>query len=250
MSAPRFDFGAVFDADYLHFYGPRIDAATSRDDAELVAGLLADTLGKRRGTRVLDVGCGHGRIALELAARGCAVTGIDTSAPFLRRAKAAAKQRKLPVRFLAQDMRALNYTAEFDAALSWFSSFGYFDDTTDRAVLAALARALRPGGVLLLDHVNRDWLLANFQAVRLFERGRQTMIDRNSFDPIDNRLTCHRTVWRGGARRDMHYAVRLFTCSELRGWLVDAGFAQVDFVDGERATFSRGSDRMIAVARR
>jgi SAM-dependent methyltransferase len=89
--------------------------------------------------RVLDAPCGPGRIAGRLAARGCAVVGIDDSELMLDLARDAFPD----VRFERVDLRELSYQAEFDAVVNWFTSFGYFDPAINDALLAAFARALR-----------------------------------------------------------------------------------------------------------
>ena len=103
---------------------------------------------------VLDVPCGFGRIANRLAARGCRVTGLDASPLFLARARQDAAALGVAVEYVAGDMRALPWAGRFDRLVCWFTSFGYFDDATDRRVLAGFRRALRPGGRLVLDHAN------------------------------------------------------------------------------------------------
>src|SRR6266545_8347446 len=71
-------------------------------------------IGFDRSLRVLDVGCGTGRHAIELAKRGYAVTGIDLSPSLLVRAREKAAQAGVSVTFVHRDARALPYTAEFD----------------------------------------------------------------------------------------------------------------------------------------
>ncbi|MDE2490951.1 MAG: class I SAM-dependent methyltransferase [Elusimicrobia bacterium] len=133
---------------------------------EAVAAAPAETdfawraLGLRPGDRVLDVACGTGRHAVRLARRGALVLGVDASAAYLREARRAA--RGLPgVRFVRGDMRRLHACGEFDAAVNLWTSFGYFRrPADDLRVLRGIARALKPGGRLLIDVSNFDWVRA------------------------------------------------------------------------------------------
>jgi SAM-dependent methyltransferase len=103
---------------------------------------------------VLDVGCGPGRHALALAARGIEVVGIDISRRFVDLASAAAAELAASVAngtsrasFERMDARALTFDAEFDAAVSLCQgAFGLVGPGPDEEVLAGMARALRPGG--------------------------------------------------------------------------------------------------------
>lgn len=117
--------------------------------------LIAE-LGLRRGQRVLDVGCGPGRHALELARRGLAVTGVDISEGFLEVARATAEREGLPAEFRALDARHLDYGAHFDAAISLCEgAFGLVGTDDDHlAVLDGMARTLRPGGKLALSFIS------------------------------------------------------------------------------------------------
>jgi cyclopropane fatty-acyl-phospholipid synthase-like methyltransferase len=79
----NFDFNNVFGDDYLHFYGP--DLTPERNERETEA--IWQILSLQSGQTVLDIGCGHGRIANRLAKRGAQVTGLDANARFLHRAR-------------------------------------------------------------------------------------------------------------------------------------------------------------------
>jgi SAM-dependent methyltransferase len=105
---------------------------------------LVDALGLEPGHRVLDVGCGPGRHAHELARRGMQVHGIDIAQRFVDVATAGAPAGAT---FERLDARALPYDAEFDAAISLCQgAFGLLGGRDDGAVLAGMARAVRPGG--------------------------------------------------------------------------------------------------------
>ncbi len=126
-----------------HFYDATRGFPAGVEDR--VAGLLAEAGGLGPGSRVLEVGVGTGRIALPLARRGFVVHGVDLSRPMLDRLR--GRRRDEPVHVALGDATRLPYpAASFDAAVSvhvFHLIAGW------RAVLAELARVLRPGGVLL-----------------------------------------------------------------------------------------------------
>jgi SAM-dependent methyltransferase len=111
---------------------------------------LVDALGLAPGTRVLDVGCGPGRHAHALARLGCEVVGVDISERFVA---LAAESAPPGASFMRADARALAFDGEFDAAISLCQgAFGLAGGPgapldADSDVLAAIARALRPGGL-------------------------------------------------------------------------------------------------------
>ncbi len=166
---------------------------------------LCDVLGLEAGHRVLDVGCGPGRHALALAARGIEVVGVDISAEFVALARAAVPDGH-PATFERLDARSLPYEGQFDAAISLCQgAFGLAGlDSTDDAVLAGIARALRPGGRVALS------AFSSYFQVRYLE-------DQDTFDVdlgVNHELTSVRDE--AGVEHPAELWTTCFTPRELR----------------------------------
>jgi SAM-dependent methyltransferase len=133
---------------------------------------LVDALGLEPGMRVLDVGCGPGRHAHALARRGMAVLGVDISQRFVDLAAAGAPPGAT---FRRADARALDFDREFDAALSLCQgAFGLTGGPGapldgDGAVLAGMARALRPGGQVAVSAFSAYFQLRFLEAQDRFD---------------------------------------------------------------------------------
>jgi SAM-dependent methyltransferase len=237
----------VFNEDYLYFYGELIGDERSDADAELVARLLALSA----EARVLDVPCGAGRIAGRLARRGCSVVGLDINERFL----ALARERYPKVVFEHCDMRGLRYQAEFDAVVNWFTSFGYFDSATNDAVLAAFARALKPGGQLLLElhnpgHLARLLELAGGSVASLAEREGDLMVDRTTYGAAGGYSRTERFIVRDGELRKCEFSLEQIPADQLLRRLEEAGFGEVRLYGRGGGPFEADGPRLIAVAER
>ncbi len=112
------------------------------------------------GSRILDMGCGTGRHAVELARRGYRVTGVDIAAGMLAEARKAADDAGVAVAWVEADATRFATPERFDAALCLcggaFGILNLEDDPArhDRAVLRAIAAALAPGAPLILTTLN------------------------------------------------------------------------------------------------
>jgi SAM-dependent methyltransferase len=212
-------YRSYFDDAVLQLYRSRLDPV----DARTETAALLEWMGLPLGAEVLDVGCGWGRHALLLAEAGLTVTGVDISPAALEEAASAPREAGLSVRWKQRDMRSLGFEEEFDAALSLFSSLGYFpSDEDDLVVLRGIHRALRPGGTFLLETMHRDSFVIGFQPRERWPdpEGGDVEVERR-FDALEG-VNRERLTWPDG--RVKEHAMRIRTATEWVALLETAGF--------------------------
>lgn len=220
-------YDGFFEDDWLDEIALNADAEwTDRQ-----TNFLVEKLQLEAGQRVLDLACGHGRVALPLAERGFQVTGVDLSPRSLELARAAADAKGLDVAFVESDMREIDFDGVFDAAYNVYTSFGYFeDDAENQRVLAAVARALRPGGRFLIDTINPCGLAARYRE-RMWDplESGGWFLQEHEFDILRGR---NRAVWtflrEDGARSELAHSVRAYAPWELARMLEAAGLNVVE----------------------
>ncbi len=223
---------------WLAFPTPELNRADSD--------FLEKTLQLKPGARVLDVPCGGGRHAVELAARGYKLTGVDYSAEML----AHARRQPSPVDWHQRDMRELPWAGEFDAAYCWGNSFPYFDDAGNAAFLASVHRALKPGGRFALETgAVAESILMNFHERRWFQIGDIYFLIQNHYNHAEGFLEPELTFIRNGAVEVRGHRQRVYSYRELCGLLTAAGFAGIEGYGGLNGEAYRlGSQRLVLVA--
>lgn len=244
---PLFDLESVFDVDdYLFVYHDELnDERTEGEVATIVKWLELDT-----PLKILDLACGFGRHTNRLAALGHSVTGIDYIPGFLELARREAERIGVRVDYRQGDMRQVDFQDEFDRVLLFFTSFGYFEDGENKQVIQNMSRALKPGGLMLFDTLNRDTLLKNLYPSDVVEKDGGLLINRFSFDPITGQLQNRRIVIRDGIRKDKPYAVRMYNATEICTLLEQAGLTEYQILGQDNQPLSASSRRMVVIARK
>ncbi len=132
--------------------------------APMESNFLEKALRLKKGSKILDLCCGHGRITNELAQRGYDMTGQDINQFFLDTAQKRANELNLNINLIKSDMRDIPFKDTFDAAINMFTSFGYLgSDTEDEKVFKSVHKSLKPKGKFLIDYVNKDFIIKYYR---------------------------------------------------------------------------------------
>jgi len=238
-------------------FGEDFVRASTRDTDEQISrevNFIEESLGVAPGGVVLDLGCGAGYHAVELASRGYGVVGYDLSLFQLALAADVAHDRGQKLNFLQGDMREMAFEEMFDGVYCWGTTFGYFEEEKNLAVAQRVFRALRPGGMFLLDVANRDFVAMDQPSQVWYEGDSCVCMDDMSVDFITSRLRVKRTmILDDGRTRECNYSVRLYALHELGKLLHDVGF-RVTEASGHLATpgvfFGTNSSRVIVLAQK
>jgi SAM-dependent methyltransferase len=240
-----------FRGDYLNVYGHTFTEERALKESDFVA----SALDLKPGASVLDLCCGQGRHSIQLAKRGLLVTGLDLNPEYLELAKQAAKAGNVTIETVAADMRKIPFENHFDAIVNMYSSFGYLEsEAEDLKVLESAAKALKAGGRLLLDMLNREWAIDNYIQNDWHSGADGTLyVERRDLDLATSRMHVHFIVVdpKGSRRESIGHIIRLYTLTEMTRLLERVGLpvtAVFGGFDGE--AYAIGTRRMIVVARK
>ncbi|MBN1393486.1 MAG: methyltransferase domain-containing protein [Pirellulales bacterium] len=223
-------------------YGKTYDKESFTQGTVGEADFVERELGADRTKRILDIGCGTGRHAVELAKRGYRVTGFDLSEGQLRAARQKAAAAGASVDFQRRDATQPHFHEEFDAAIMFCEGAFSLMETDEKnyAVLEHAAAALRPGGILLMTTLNA--LFPLFHSVKDFlqahESGAKT--DELTFDLMTFREHgVMNFTDDAGRSQTIETNERYYTPPEMRWLLRTAGFAKVEIFGCRLGRFSR-----------
>ena len=245
---PWHDRDEFWERTAASMFSERVIAAAPQDVENIIA-----LLGLQPGASVLDLCCGVGRHAIELARLGFRVTAVDRTQDYLDRASARAEKEGLSIEFVCADMRAFCREAAFDAVVNLYTAFGYFEDIEeDRQVVRNVWRSLVPGGAFVLELMGKEVLARIYQARDWaeLEDGSLMLQERTiarDWSWMENRWI----LIRDGERTEFPLSHRLYSAMELKGLLVECGFAETHaYGDLHGAPYDHTARRLVVVARK
>jgi SAM-dependent methyltransferase len=142
------------------------------EEANLFVKHLADYLNMPAHSKIVDIACGEGRFAGQLASYGHQVIGLDLSEQRIEKAKESEHD---DLHFYVHDMRFPFYINYFHFAFNFFTSFGYFDTARDNHMAAhAFASSLKRGGILVVDYFNEKFVEKGLVSEETVQKGDYT----------------------------------------------------------------------------
>ena len=200
--------------------------------------------------RILDLCCGPGRHSLALARRGFHVTGVDRTTFYLKKAKEKADSQGLNIEFIEDRMECFLRPESYDAALSLFTSFGYFEDPEDdQRVLLNIHGSLKKNGKFLMHLMGKEIMARIFRERDWHEENGTLILEErkvsNDWSWSENRWI----VLRGQTRKDFKFAHRIYSAVELLALLKESGFTSVHtYGDLEGSPYDHKAQKLVIVA--
>lgn len=220
-------------------------------EAEQVVDLIERLVRPAPDSEILDVGCGRGRHARVLARRGYRVTGIDVAERALQIARKRTEAEGLHnLLFLQHDMREPLCRTCFDGVVNLFTAFGFFEDDADHLrALQAMATALRPGGWLVQDFLNAEYVQRHLVPCDRFQLDGIEVVQERWIE--NGRVNKRIRLRRNGIEQVFYESVRLLRLSDFQKLYRAAGLnLQAVLGDYAGRPFTSESPRLILYARK
>lgn len=240
--------------DFWNNYGPIMFDAARWAEAPTVADSVCKIAGLSKGAKILDAGCGPGRIAVELASKGLEVTGVDLIQSELDAAAETASAEGVDLELIKADLRTFKTEKKYDCAINLYTSFGYCDTIEeDVQILKSIFDAVREGGFFILENISREIAIKDFTEGEWFERAGKTVLTdfsvvgaweglRSRWILIDNKT---------GERIEHEFIQRLYSAIELKRVMIGIGFKSVEiYGDFDFSPYNQNARTMVIVARK
>jgi SAM-dependent methyltransferase len=225
-------------------YGRKYDEESFTSGTVGECDFIEQEISFNRFAKILDVGCGTGRHAIELTRRGYDVTGVDLSPSQLERAREKAAAEDLEIRFIQLDARTMTFDKEFDLVIMMCEGgFPLMEtDEENYQILQGAARALKKGGKFIFTTTNGLFPLVhsvdNFLAENS-DPGNATYQSLN-FDLLtfrDHSITSVEDD--DGNKRELRCNERYYIPPEITWLLKTLGFKKIDIFGARLGAFSR-----------
>jgi len=231
---------------------------TDKKELDNTISFLEEKLHLQPGCRIFDQCCGVGSLSIALASKSYKMTGVDLIPSYIARARRDALKTGASCLFESGDAHDYIAPEPCDAAINWWTSFGYTpNDSQNMKMLHCACASLKPGGWFALDYMNAPQKLKDFGsgtcARHETKKGNYTSIWESHLDRRNNMIV-KKWRYRDTAGREFEKqggGAKLYTKDDLEKMFISCGFGNIRFygsITGETATDT--SPRCIVVAER
>ena len=226
------------------------ERAVTTEWTEQEVDFLIDALLIKPGHEVLDIPCGFGRHAIELAKRGFQMTGIDISAEFLQTLQERVEAEQLSIHIVHGDILTTSIESSFDGAYCMGNSFGYVDYEGMNVFVEKVANALKPGARFVINSgLVAESILPNFPKTGHYVLGDLTMDISNAYVIGESYMATTLTYTkedRSEVHRFKHY---VYTLSEINRLLAKHGLRTVAvYSSTQKLDYQLGDQQIYLVA--
>ncbi len=240
-------------------------------EAPAVAQYVKNLAGLEEGSKVLDAGCGLGRISVELAALGLDVTGVDIIQSELDAARDSAEAEGVPLTLINHDLRTFHAPNQFDCAINLYTSFGYCATIEeDLQILHNICESLKPGGTFILECTSRETAILYWTPGEEFERAGYKVVTHfevvGAWEGLRSQWTLYPLDTLRGAQEppsvrgapatkqpiiDHTFIQRLYPASFLRDKLIEFGFSKAEvFGDYDKSPYNERARTMVVIGKK
>ena len=223
-------------------------------EAPTVAQYVKDIAGLGEGAKILDAGCGLGRISVELAALGLDVTGVDIIQSELDAARESAEAEGVPLTLINHDLRSFQAREQFDCAINLYTSFGYCATIEeDMKILKNIADSVKTGGTLIMECTSRETAIMYFTAGEEFERAGYKVVTHFEVVGAWEGLRSQWTLYPLESKQaiDHTFIQRLYPATFLRDKLIDFGYSKVNiYGDFDKSPYNEHARTMLIIGKK
>ena len=231
-------------------------------EAPTVAQYVKDIAKLAPGSKVLDAGCGLGRISVELAALDLDVTGVDIIQSELDAAQDSAQAEGVELTLVNHDLRTFHAPNQFDCAINLYTSFGYCDTVDeDMQILRNIAESVRPGGTFIMECTSRETAILYWTPGEEFERAGYKVVTHFEVTGAWEGLKSQWTLYPADADLkktpapqpvvDHTFIQRLYPATFLRNKLMEFGFSKAEvYGDFDFSPYNENARTMVLIGRK
>ena len=231
-------------------------------EAPTVAQYVKDIAKLAPGSKVLDAGCGLGRISVELAALDLDVTGVDIIQSELDAAQDSAQAEGVKLTLVNHDLRTFHAPNQFDCAVNLYTSFGYCDTIDeDMQILRNIAESVKPGGTFIMECTSRETAILYWTPGEEFERAGYKVVTHFEVTGAWEGLKSQWTLYPADTDLkktpapqpvvDHTFIQRLYPATFLRNKLMEFGFSKAEvYGDFDFSPYNENARTMVLIGRK